>query len=328
MAHSLTVSMYRRLLLAAAVVAGVSLATNHQTPALTSSGLISISPPLKQLTIASGLVQAVTNITLTNGTPDDVAVAIKTTDFTPLGNGRIVLGQYGPSGAQSGLAQWMSLPDGPNLTIKAGQKTDVRLLIDNRPDLVPGGHYGAVVFSTRQVGASGPNRVAVNQQLTSLFFVKKVGGDIARMTLESIKVDSNSGLPTTAITIFKSTGNVYVVPHGYIEVTDAKGTLLAKGIINPESSLIPQAVSRSFDTILQPAASAKSTGRLKLTVYYRFDSQTQLKASSIYLDKQGIPTKKIIIVLVILGGLAVMIFLFFSRRQHYKFSVQSRSDKK
>jgi hypothetical protein len=313
--------MWRRLLLLGLIGAGVLSASLGTASAASSNGLITISPPLKQLTIAPGLLQATSTIMLTNTSASDIGVTIKTADFTPLSNGTILLGQHGPSGAQSGLAAWMSLPDGPALTIRSGQSADIQLLIDNRSDLAPGGHYGAVVFSTIQLGPNGPNKLAFNQQLTALFFVKKVGGDISKMSLLSLKADSTSGLPTTASTSFQSTGNVYVVPRGYIEVTDGHGKLVAKGLINPESTLIPQATTRNFDTILQPVANAQPSGRLKLTAYYRVDGETRLSSSSIYLKTTGFSRVKLIFVFIIATIILGMMVWFLRKKLSHKFSI-------
>lgn len=288
-----------------------------------SPGLVSISPPLKQLTIAPGLLQATSSVSLTNETTGDLGVTVKTMDFTPLSNGSIVLGQTGPAGAQSGLAQWMSLPGGSSLTLKAGQKTDIQVLIDNRSDLAPGGHYGALVISTMPLGTNGSNQVAFNQQLTALFFVKKVGGDIANMSLTSLRADSGPGVPTTAALVFKSTGNVYVVPRGYVEVTDARNKLIAKGLINPESTLIPQGTSRSFDTILQPVANIRPSGRLKLTAYYRFDGQNSFSQRSMYLSRATLSRPQIVFVLVALAVLAAVLYLLFGHRRRGFFHSRS-----
>lgn len=304
-------------LMLAAAMALMGMATSWAaSPSL--DGLVSISPPVKQLTISSGLVQAESVVTLTNNTAYDFNVAITKADFTPLSDGTIVLGKYGPSGSQSGLAAWMNLPDGPNLTIKSGKQATVRLLIDNRSDLAPGGHYGALVFSTQQIGATGSNKVAFNQQLTSLFFVKKLGGDIAGMALQSLETDTQTGLPTTVVASFKSTGNVYVVPRGYVEVKDARGKLVAKGQINPQSSLVPQGTTRTFDTILKPVENVQATGRLKLTAYYRFDGKNDFSTRSILLGSSTSYLKKPIFVFSFIVGLMIVLYSLVKLFRHVR----------
>lgn len=303
--------MKRSVLSLATTVGVLLLMGSAPASAASPNGLVTISPPIKQITIASGLLQADIVVTLANSTGSDVGVTIKTSDFTPLSNGSIVFGTHGLQGTQSGLAAWMSLPEGPNLTVKAGQKADVHVVIDNRSDLAPGGHYGAVIFSTVQLNPTGANKVALNQQLTSLFFVKKVGGDVARMEFVSLKPDSNSGLPTESTIVFKSTGNVYVVPRGYVQVTDAQGKLLAKGLINPESTLVPQTLSRSFDTILQPVSGVKSfKAPFKMTAYYRYDGQTQLQSTSVLIDKPSSRLK----ILATLGPVLIVVALLIRLR--------------
>ena len=290
--------------------------------AAASNGLVSLSPPLKVLSLPPGLLQATITITLTNGTIYDLAVTATAKDFTPLSNGTIALGQYQPADSNYGLAKWLELPNGKSLTLKAGQKATVTVLVDNQPDLGPGGHYGAIVFSTSALTSAGTKPVAFNQQLTSLFFVRKVGGDIAKLSLDSLKTKKGSGLPDTATTVFASTGNVYVVPRGYLQITDAHGHLVAKGQLNPESTLIPQGTSRSFETILQPVENMRPSGRLKLTVYYRVEGQSAFQSRSIYLENPLISRGKLLFLLIGVAAGAGLLFVLFARRHRHHFSVR------
>ena len=163
--------------------------------------------------------------------------------------------------------------------------------------------------------------MAFNQQLTSLFFVRKVGGDVAKLSLVSLRPSSNSGLPPTATTVFASTGNVYVVPRGYLEVRDGHGQLVAKGQLNPESTLIPQGTKRNFETILQPVENVRPSGRMKLIAYYRPEGQTAFSAQFVYLNS---PVSRGRLLLLLIGGavLAGLLLWLFSHRQRRTFSVR------
>jgi len=133
--------MWRKLALILAVAASL-IVPIIPVSAAAPVGLVTLSPPLKQLSLPPGLLQATTSLTLTNGTVYDLAVTATAEDFTPLSNGTIALGQAGPAGTNYGLAKWISLPGGNSFTLKAGAKADIQVVIDNRADLGPGGHSG------------------------------------------------------------------------------------------------------------------------------------------------------------------------------------------
>lgn len=279
-------------------------------------GTITISPPLKQMTFGPGLLQSNDDIQLTNTTNSDFQASVKVVDFNTLDNyGGITFQQAGTPLAKYGLANWMSLPNGNSVTVPKGQSITVPVVVQNRPDLTPGGHYGAVVIrAASSNGAAGT--VGFNQELVSLVFLKKLGGDISGLDLQSLSAPKGFSIPTTVSATFKSTGNVYVVPRGYITITDPSGKVVAKGTINTDSEFIIQGTSRQLVTIMQPMADAKLVGTYKITAYYRYDGQNTFSQKSIYFKHGSLP--KVVIYIVILTVVILLLVLYSIHRKAIK----------
>lgn len=276
---------------ALAVVCTAALATPISAlaaPAATTqrSGGITISPPLKELSISSGLITANTSVTLTNKTGKDLSASIRVVDFQSQNEfGGVALGQVGAPTSTYGLANWMTLPSGKNVALPNNVPTTIPVLIDNRADLAPGGHYGAVVVTASAADTAAGNKVNFKQELVSLLFVKKLGGEKYGLDLQSFTAGKGTGVPDNVSLKFRSTGNVHVVPRGYVEARDPSGKLVAKGIIDPESTLVLPGTSRQFITLLQPVAPSTMSGRYKITAYYRHDGEAEFTTKIIYVHR-------------------------------------------
>jgi hypothetical protein len=248
---------------------------------------ITVSPPLKELVLGPGLVEAHTNVTVTNTTGQDVVATIRLVDFEALDEfGGVSLGQAGATSGKYGLAGWMSLPGGPTYKIQNGKSATVPIAIANKDDLTPGGHYGAAIVSISSDPISGSgNGVALKREVASLLFVKKLGGEVYGLRLESLKTDKPGTVPSTVTTKFKGTGNVHVVPRGYVEVTDPKGKLVSKGILNPESTIVMPDSSRQYVTIMQPVQNSSAWGQYTITAHYRHDDQEKFETYSVHFNR-------------------------------------------
>lgn len=277
----------------------VSAAESQPTAGLT------ISPSLKEITLSSGLLQAKTTVTLTNKTGRDLTGNIRLVDFAALNEaGGVSFGEAGIPLSKYGLANWMVLPGGNKVTLPNGQATTIILNVDNRTDLTPGGHYGALVVSTNNPDAApSANKVGFKQELVSLLFVKKLGGEKYGLELESLSTGEKNTSPNSVQLRFKSTGNVQVTPRGYVTVTDPGGKIISKGIINPDSTLVLPESSRTFTTLMQSTGSSSKNGKYTITAYYRYDEQSQFRTKSIYVNRNPLllETVFVVIALVVLG---------------------------
>jgi hypothetical protein len=290
----------------------VSAAAGTKLSAPLPTGL-TISPSQKEITLSSGLLVATTTVSFTNNTSASVVGTIRILDFKTLDEtGGLLFSQAGVSLSKYGLANWMTLPNGPTINVLSGKSVDIPVHIDNRADLAPGGHYGAVVITLGAPAVTGSNKAGFKQELVSLLFVKKLDGAVYSLQLQSLKADSHDRIPLIATTRFQNSGNVHVVPRGYVTVTDSAGKLLAKGTINPDSTILLPGTTRQLLTTLQPIATSHQSGHYKLTAYYRYDEQQTFSSSSISIT--GTTANHLLVWTSIAAVVLLAIGLFLLRR--------------
>jgi len=272
-----------------------------------------MSPALKELVISSGLVLANSNITLTNNTDKDLRGSISVVDFRDLSDsGGLSFGQAGLPVDKYGLANWVQLPNGNNLTLSKGQAVTIPVVVDNRSDLAPGGHYGAVVITL--AGATDPkgNKVNFKQELVSLLFVKKLGGEQYGLKLQTLTTQGG-GRPTSVSMTFASTGNVHVVPRGFVTLSDSKGKVISKGIINPQSTMILPGTTHRFTVPLSTVSTSHLPGGYKLTAYYRYDGQPDFNTKSIEINRWNLVL--VVLIVIALTGVSLVSPLLYIRRR-------------
>lgn len=288
------------------------------TSSVQAANGLTISPLLKEITLGPGLIQTSTEITLQNNTGEPVSAQMQLVDLK-------ALGEYGGSSLDKAgltdkydLANWMTLPNGDTVKIASGDTVKIKVNISNRDDLAPGGHYGAVVVTTTPATSARSN-VNINQQLVSLLFVKKLGGEVYGLQPEPLTYDG-PGIPQQITTRFKSTGNVHVVPRGFIEVTDPAGKQVAKGIINEDSSIILPGSTRQFVTLMQPVSDSNKPGRYKITVNYRYDGEERFSTQSTYFTRGHPVTALVVGVITILAMIGSITYVLFriKRKKHPK----------
>jgi hypothetical protein len=275
---------------------------------------ITVSPTQKVLTLSSGLLEAHSDIVLSNNTPQAVDVVMSVRDLTQIyEKGDQSFGQAGLPVGKYGLANWAVLPNGGNVTLKAGESKTVPITIQNRADLTPGGHYGAIVTSLKQGQSSGANPVSVQQNLLSFLFVTKLGGEKFGMSLKSFTLNDKKTIPKDVSIAFNSTGNVYVVPRGYVSVFDPKGVLVAKGIINTESAFVLPGTNRSFDVAVEPVAHQQSaSGKYTVIASYRYDGHDNFDTVTRYTNVTA--HKPVLAYVAIITGLIGLAFLLKQHR--------------
>lgn len=302
-----------RGIVAAAVVLGAyPLAFNapaHAAPTQPSTSThsvsgVTISPPLREVTLGPGILEAQAPVNVTNTTGKQLQATVQLVDFKSLDEyGGVTLENVGAPATEYSLAPWMRLAGSSSVTLPDNKSVTIPVTITNTSDLAPGGHYGAVVLSIASDTGSGENSVGLKQQLVSLIFAKKLGGDVYGLKLQSMDISKTYGTPEDVVLRFTSTGNVHVVPRGYVEVTDPKGKLVAKGIIDPESTIILPGTTRQFVTLLQTVSTSNLGGKYKVTAYYRYDGQDSFMKKTIYYTHGIAPIK------IVFGGIVILMIL-------------------
>lgn len=247
-----------------------------------SSRGVTLSPSHREIILGSGLIEAKADISVENNSGKDLTAVVRLVDFEALDDfGGVSLGQVNAPLSSYSLAPWMSLPGGETVFLPKGKTVTIPITIQNRDDLAPGGHYGAAILSITSDSAAEGSKIDFKQELASLMFVKKTGGETYGLELTSMKASGLPAVPQNVTLTFKSTGNVHAIPRGYVEVTDPGGKLVAKGIINPESTLVLPDKTRQFVTIMQSVSDTNKRGTYEITAYYRYDGQEEFSYETI-----------------------------------------------
>ncbi len=275
--------------------------------ALAQSGNIVVSPAFEEVVLNQGEAEKVVTVTLQNDSLESYVAHLEVFDFGSLdeSGGVAFLGGEKELEKKYSLASWVR-PETDVLILAPGESKEVKVTIENRDSLSPGGHYGALIFRLEKGEgyASEGNSVAVERVFSSLFFVKKVGGEIYQMELKEKDLKTSFfSLPRTAQLRFENTGNVHLIPRGLITVEDPLKRRVAKGTMNSESSILLPESFRTFKTTLQSLRIAFLPGMYTATFEYRYDGKesTEKEVVSFFL----LPLPSIIVFISLLGILGL-----------------------
>ena len=265
------------------VLVGVGFAFLCPTHALAGETGLTVTPVFQEVTLATDEAEARFSITLTNQTDGPLVLRPSVVDFGSLdeSGGVAFLGASDNLVRKYSLASWMR-PEKDIVSLEAGESEDLRVVIENRESLSPGGHYGAVLFTIGNEEADAKeNVVAVNQLLSVLVFAKKEGGEIYRLNILDRTRERSMlfGLSQTSLR-FQNEGNVHIVPRGIVTLTDPLGRVVEKGIINTESSLVLPESQRTFVTKLSLVTPLLIPGRYTLITDYRYDGQEAFESAT------------------------------------------------
>jgi len=272
----------RLTLTAAALTAAVTLgaAAATATAADVAQAPITISPAFQDITIAKDQAQKSFELKVTNGSDADVDYRLSALDFKSLNEtgGVAFIGENPTKLEQKyDLASWLILETN-QITIPAHGSSQVKVIIDNRESLSPGGHYGAVLLTRVNLpSATGADQVKLSQVLSSLLLVKKTGGEVYGLKLAGQQPNGDLwSLPDTTTLRFQNTGNVHVVPRGAVKLIDPFGRVVKQGIINPESGNILPESFRRYESSLDDLGVMPVPGWYHLRVSYRYDGSDVL----------------------------------------------------
>ena len=253
-----------------------------------NQGGLTVSPLLQEVNLAPSDKQSDFTVALTNHAGTLMTLRLSLLDFGSLdeSGGVAFVGADNNLERKYALSSWMR-PEKDVVTINPGETQNVKITIENREGLGPGGHYGAITF--RAGGeAEDPNvsnEVAINQIFTVLVFVKKLGGEVYHLGLKEIEAPhSIVTLPDTVRLRFQNSGNVHVVPRGIVTVTDPLGRIVEKGIINEESGLILPETQRLYPIHPRSLLWSFVPGRYTLAIQWRYDGKDDFSLQTTTFD--------------------------------------------
>ncbi|MBP9697663.1 MAG: hypothetical protein KBD65_00500 [Candidatus Moranbacteria bacterium] len=272
-------------------------------------GGLSVSPVFQEIVFEAEDTQTEFSVTLKNETETTVTLRPSVVDFGSLdeSGGVAFLGQSENLERKYSLASWMR-PEKDIISLEPGEGENLRIVIENRENLAPGGHYGAVLFKVgdQDDASSVNNEVTVQQLVSVLVFAKKKGGEIYNFELkDTVWPKSFFAAPSRVELRFQNTGNVHIVPRGIVTLVDPLGRKVAKGVINQESGFLLPETLRAYPTTLQGLIPIFIPGKYTLTTAYRYDGKEDSMArevSYILFPWQG------------LMGIVLVISLLYGKR--------------
>lgn len=236
-----------------------------------------VTPMVQEVVLDDGEAEETYVATVTNETGTLATFELSVIDFGSLdeSGGVAFLGATGDLGEKYALASWMQ-PEASEVTLRPGETRSIKVRIENRETLSPGGHYGALVFKNTSLAVPDVPSVAINQIFSSLVLVKKTGGAKYGLELVSFEhADHWFGFQLKVAARFKNPGNVHVTPRGEVRVTDPAGRLVYRGVLNEGSSTILPETFREYPFKLFSVERAFLPGYYSIDFSYRYDGRDE-----------------------------------------------------
>ncbi|HEU4677550.1 MAG TPA: hypothetical protein VFS75_02420 [Candidatus Paceibacterota bacterium] len=275
-----------------------------------TSQMMSVTPPLFQLSAKPGDVWQ-SSIKVVNGNAYPLTVYAEVVDFRAVGEeGQGTFVPLTDDADGSTLASWIDIPEGPHV-IEPEKTKDIPFVVDIPKDAPPGGHYAAILTTTKPPAkAAGESAVFTSQAVTSLFFVRIEGdvreaGDIREFSVENAVVPK----PEATFSVrFENKGNVHLQPRGDIVITNMWGTERGVIPINNDTqfgNVLPESI-RNFTFTWQRDLSFTDVGRYRALVTLAYGENGVKSVSSITYF-WVIPVKITLITLTILAFFIALI---------------------
>lgn len=111
-------------------------------------------------------------------------------------------------------------------------------------DAEPGGHYAAIIVSSRPEQPQGGNQVAINKEEAFQILVTMDGNQKLDTALEWFRTKNNqlffSNLPIEFEANFVNKGNIHVIPRGNIEVFQSGGKIANIALNSGQERVLPE----------------------------------------------------------------------------------------
>jgi len=272
-------------------------------PTVHAVGGLSIGPFLQEVTLKQGQPETSFLVTVTNTTATDLPLRLTVVDFgaADATGGVNFLSTTDELEHRYGLASWMRL-EKDVLVLKPGASQQVKVTIENRESLSPGGHYGAVVFRLDNSGSSAEiqPKVTFTKAVSTLVLAKKLGGERRSITLSNATWSGPPFvLPREVKLRFINNGNVHVVPSGDVAIRDTFGRTLSEGKLNSSSTFVLPESVRSYPVKLNERSALWLPGWVSVTTRYRVTDTGAYTAST---STFFIATPRSVLVALVLGA--------------------------
>jgi hypothetical protein len=276
---------------------------------LSTDNLIKVSPSIVNLDLSKDSVSTSFTVDVTNNSKSSITISLSSIDFKSLNDsgGVIFVGQTSNQLSDShSLANWLKTTATP-INIDAGQTIKTIVIVDNRSDLGPGGHYAAVLYTLNGGTLSGSiAKVDVNEVASTLVFIRKLDGANFGINLSKVQLSrSLFSMPKNINLTLNNTGNIQAVPRGLMTIKDPYSKEVSRGLINTDSSLVLPDTSRVYRNSMVKTGSAWLPGIYKVHIAYRLDGDAKIQykdVSFLYVN------------FVTATGLGVVLILLWNNR--------------
>lgn len=290
---------------------------------LTFKGL-TVAPAIQSVDLLKDHPKADFDVMVSNSSSQSITLLISSLDFHSLnqtGGLAFVGSGAGQVAHKYGLASWLDLP--ASLTLEPGQTKSLHVVVENRPDLSPGGHYAAILLRSSANGHGGDNQVNIDQVVSVLVFARKVDGERYALSLNKPSLPTSwIRLPANIDLFFRNTGNVQTVPHGLITITSPWSSEVSRGIINTDASLVLPETTRLYRTSLFSTGQAWLPGVYRVRIAYRSDGTSRSTSYNAKLLYVNLPA------LALATAIAVFSWLLISRARRAPAAPSALSGKK
>lgn len=242
-----TVHRIISLLIGAVLLAGLTLGKSQaQDVSLGKLGL-TVSPPTQELTVKPG--ESVTEtIKITNPIHDIMTLYPVTLNFTTDNDkGQPTFYTLKEHSSKYSLSDWISFQK-PFARIAPGEVEEFAYTVTAPSDAEPGGHYGAVLFSTEppKIDPNSSN-VSVVGLIGTLVLATVPGDIVQRLSLEDFNAPTFLINPPAAFSLtFNNMGNIHLKPYGDIRINNMFGKTVTRLKINEGlGNILPESL-RTF----------------------------------------------------------------------------------
>jgi hypothetical protein len=270
----------------------------------------SVSPTIFDMTASPGQVWKST-VRIINANPYELRLYIDVVNFAPKGESGtpqfLPVDEY--TDPNSTLAQWISTDK--EIIVAAEQTVELPLTITLPATAAPGGHFAALMISTKPADKPGESaQVQTSQVISSLVFLR-VSGDISEnSSIRSFRT-SNYILSKPEATFelrIENRGNVHVQPQGDIKIYNMWGQERGTIPVNQQTlfgNVLPNSV-RKYSFTWSSEWSVTDIGRYTAvaTLAYGTDGRQALSADTAFWI---IPWKILLTIFVIVGSFITLI---------------------
>lgn len=202
-----------------------------------SKGTLQVEPAYVEVTLNKDQPEETFDIFYTNNSTSPVTLDIFPVDFKQASDkgGISFLGKEANTYSYS-LSSFLTF-EANQLVVDPGEKRKYTVRVKNRQDLSPGGHYAAVVARV----ASEGKQTVVAPALSSLIYMKKVGGELFHINVSDLDWPKSVfvfHIPNKTNVIFQNEGNIHIIPYGKVEIKDLFGRVIYNGSLNSSSAIV------------------------------------------------------------------------------------------